>query len=77
LKNPEWRTLYYKPEYKELRIAGNWAFECGYFDTAHRESAHAKPVALRGTVLRVLKREPDGSWKLARAALIESPLDSH
>lgn len=71
-KNPEWRTIYYKPEIKDVQIAGDWAFEWGYFETAHKESANAAHVALHGKTLRVLKRQPDGSWKLARVMVIES-----
>jgi|SRR5579864_5101100 len=56
------RTLCYKPEIKDLEIAGDWAFEWGYF--SYKESANAKPG--RGKVLRVIKRQPDGSWKFAR-----------
>jgi hypothetical protein len=43
-------------------IVGDWAFEWGYF--SYKESANAKPG--RGKVLRVLKLQPDGSWKFAR-----------
>jgi len=53
------RTLCYQSEIKDLQIAGDWAFEWGYF--SYKESANAKPG--RGKVLRVLKRQPDGSWK--------------
>ena len=74
MRNPEWRTLYYKPEIKDLQIAGDWAFEWGYFHTSHKESVNATPVELRGTFLRVLKRQRDGSWKFARVLLIESPI---
>lgn len=66
-------TLYYKPEIKDLQMAGDWAFEWGYFDTAYKESANAKPVTLRGKQLRILKRQPDGSGKFARVmTLIDS-----
>jgi uncharacterized protein DUF4440 len=64
-KNPEWRTIYYKPEIKDVQIVGDWAFEWGYFETAHQESASATEVALRGKTLRVFRRQTDGSWKIA------------
>jgi|SRR5579859_6856526 len=67
------QTLAYKPEIKDLQIAGDWAFEWDYFDVSYKESANAKPVTLRGKALRVLKRQPDGSWKFARVmALVDS-----
>ena len=55
-------TLCYKAEIKDLQIVGDWAFEWGYF--SYRETAHDKPM--RGKVSRVMKRQPDGSWKFAR-----------
>ena len=71
--HPAWKTLYYQPEIKDLQISGDWAVEWGVFETAHQESAAAAQVALHGEFLRVLKRQADGSWKIARAMLIESP----
>ena len=56
------QSVCYKPEIKELQLAGDWAFEWGYF--SYQQSASAEPG--RGKVLRVLKRQPDGSWKFAR-----------
>ena len=52
----------YKPEIKDLQIAGDWAFEWGYFSY----KGSPKEKAIRGKVLRVIKRQPDGSWKFAR-----------
>ncbi len=56
----------YKPEIKDVQIAGDWAFEWGYF--SYKESANAK--AIHGKVLRVIKRQPDGSWKFSRVMAI-------
>jgi len=56
------RTLCYKSEIKDVQIAGDWAFEWGYF--SYRDSSNPKPM--RGKVLRVMKRQLDGSWKFAR-----------
>jgi ketosteroid isomerase-like protein len=55
-------TVCYNPEIKDLQIAGDWAFEWGYF--SYRGRGDRKPG--RGKVLRVIKRQPDGSWKFAR-----------
>lgn len=52
----------YRPEIKDVRIAGDWAFEWGYF--SFKGSPKAKPI--HGKVLRVMKRQPDGSWKFSR-----------
>src|SRR6059058_6365802 len=56
------KTLCYKSEIKDVQIVGDWAFEWGYF--TYKDSSNPKPM--RGKVLRVMKRQTDGSWKFAR-----------
>src|SRR5437773_1596420 len=51
------KTLCYKSEIKDVQIAGGWAFEWGYL--SYKDSSNPKPR--RGKVLRVMKRQPDGS----------------
>lgn len=64
---PELRVLSYVPEYRELTIADGWAFEWRYYDASYVESAGGEVKHVRGKVLVVLKKLPDGSWKCARA----------
>jgi len=66
------RTLCYKSEIKDVRIAGEWAFEWGYI--SYKDSSN--PKAMRGKVLRVMKRQPDGSWKFARVIVFDEKTDS-
>jgi ketosteroid isomerase-like protein len=68
----EGQSVCYKPEITDLQIAGDWAFEWGYF--SYKQSANAKPG--RGKVLRVIKRQPDGSWKFARVIGFTEKLES-
>jgi ketosteroid isomerase-like protein len=68
------RTLSYKPDLKDLQTVNGWAFEWGTFEVVYRESEHGKEATIHGKVLRVLKRQTDGSWKFARVmALVDSP----
>ena len=60
------RILSYKPVIKDLQIAGNWAIEWDYFEASYKESENSEPKSFRAKALRVLKRQPDGSWKFAR-----------
>jgi ketosteroid isomerase-like protein len=58
------RTRCYDLEIQDLQIAGDWAFEWGYGSftievNGKREIGYAK-------VMRVMRRQPDGSWKFAR-----------
>jgi len=63
---PELRVLSYVPEYKELTIANGWAFEWRYYKASYVESPGGEVKQVRGKVLAVLKKLPDGSWKCAR-----------
>jgi ketosteroid isomerase-like protein len=58
------KTLCYRSEIQDLQIAGGWAFEWGYF--SYKNSADGKLATGQGKVLRVLKRQTDGSWKFVR-----------
>ena len=64
---PELRVLSYVPETKELTITDGWAFEWRYFTASYVESPGGEEKRVRGKVLLVLKKQPDGSWKCARA----------
>src|SRR5213595_1064832 len=71
-KSDRSHTLCYKPEIQDLQIAGDWAFEWGYF--SYKDSS--TPKAMRGKVLRVIKRQPDSSWKFARVIAFPEKNDS-
>jgi len=60
------QTLSYQPDIRDLQIRDGWAFEWGYFDASFKTSATAKPQSMRGKFLRILERQPDGSWRFAR-----------
>jgi ketosteroid isomerase-like protein len=64
---PELRVLSYVPETKELTITDGWAFEWRYYTGSYVESPGGEVKHIRGKVLMVLKKLPDGSWKCARA----------
>lgn len=66
------RTLCYKAEIQDVQMAGDWAFEWGYF--SYKTSADPKPA--RGKVLRVMKRQSDGSWKFARVVGFPEKVES-
>jgi ketosteroid isomerase-like protein len=71
-KREEAPNLCYKSEIQDLQIDGDWAFEWGYF--SYKASAGTKPG--RGKVLRVIRRQPDGSWKFARVMVFGEKLES-
>ena len=64
---PELRVLSYVPEIKELTIMDGWAFEWRYYAASYVEWPGGEVKRIRGKVVMVLKKLPDGSWKAARA----------
>jgi ketosteroid isomerase-like protein len=63
---PEFQVLTYAPEFKEVQIANDWAFEWNTWEAKFKMSPDGPPLSLRAKGLRVLRRQGDGSWKFAR-----------
>lgn len=65
------RTLCYDTEIQDLQFAGNWAFEWAYF--SGKISKDDKVSIIYGKVMRVMKRQPDGTWRFARVMGLLAP----
>ena len=63
--HPKLKVLKYVPDIKDVQIAGDIAYEWGFFDATSQEG-DAQPVSFRARYMRVLRRQSDGSWKFAR-----------
>jgi ketosteroid isomerase-like protein len=65
------RSLCYDMEIQDIQIAGDWAFEWGYFSG---KSAKGDKVSIfYGKGMRVMKRQPDGTWRFARVMSLLEP----
>jgi len=65
------RSLCYDMEVQDIQLAGDWAFEWGY---ASWKSAKSNKVSIEyAEVLRVMKRQADGTWRFARVIGVTSP----
>jgi ketosteroid isomerase-like protein len=62
---PGFRMVTYVPEIKDVTITDEWAFEWGLFTASFVQSTGGDETPLRGKLLRVLKKQDDGSWKVA------------
>lgn len=65
-KSPSAKVLKYVPEFRDVQVAGNVAYEWGYFDSTFKPSEQERPVNFRAKFVRVLKEQADGSWKFTR-----------
>ncbi len=67
--NKGFKVLSYVPEYKEMIfLDGGWEVEWRPYTFSFTTSAVGAPVHVRGMVLGVHKKLPDGSWKGFRGA---------
>jgi uncharacterized protein (TIGR02246 family) len=61
------KVLSYVPEIKDFTFLGDaWAVEWRTFTASVVDSAGGEAKQIRGTVMLVLKKLPDGSWKCFR-----------
>ena len=61
------KVLTFVPETKDLTTWNGGAVEWRYFTASVVASPGGEPTHVRGTVLAVHKKLPDGSWKVFRA----------
>jgi ketosteroid isomerase-like protein len=58
------RSLCYDLEVQDIQIAGDWAFEWGY--GSYKVAKGDKESVQYASVMRVMKRQSDGTWRFAR-----------
>jgi ketosteroid isomerase-like protein len=63
----------YRLDFREVQVVGSNAFEWGTYKAVARERANAAPMTTTGKVMRVLRRESDGEWKVARTIFTVDP----
>ena len=57
----------YEHFWQEIKIFDDWAFEWGHFSGEVEIVDSGEIVRQKGKLLRILRRQEDGSWKCARA----------
>ena len=66
--NKTFKVLSYVPEVKDFTfLDGGWAVEWRTFTASYIDAPGGEAKQMRGTVLGVFKKLPDGSWKAFRA----------
>jgi uncharacterized protein (TIGR02246 family) len=60
------KVLKYAPQIQNVQVEGRIAYEWGFFDSTVRSSEDEQPMNFRARFVRILRRQPDGSWKFSR-----------
>ena len=70
---PDYRITEYVHNFEERKILGDWAFEWGSYVSAAEPLPEGGPIRATGKLLRILRRQADGTWKVARAIWNHDP----
>jgi ketosteroid isomerase-like protein len=65
--------LEYVEEFEEIKVAGEYAFEWGSYRGRSRQRAGGDTVSYGGKLMRILQRQPNGSWKMYRTITSSDP----
>ena len=57
----------YRIDFQETRVLGDETIEWGRIRVSMRPKGGQGSMTVTGNILRVLRRQPDGTWKVARA----------
>jgi len=63
----------YIVEFEEITISGEFAYEWGTYRGSVRPRAGGEAMSYHGKLLRILRRQPDGSWKMHRTMMTNDP----
>ncbi len=63
----EYKVTKYEHNFIERTVIGDWAFEWGTYVSAAVVLGEEDPEESSGKLLRILKRQQDGEWKVARS----------
>ena len=65
--------LEYVLDIQEVKVLGDHAFQWGTYLSRMRPRAGGEPVRAGGKLMRILQRQPDGSWKIHRGMFTVDP----
>jgi len=54
-------------QWQEIRIQGDWAYEWGTISGRMKPFSGGQEIAYTMNIVRVLNKQPDGTWKIARS----------
>jgi len=64
---PDYVVTEYVHDFVERNVLGDWAFEWGTYLSATKPIDDGEPIEQTGKLLRILRHQSDGEWKVAVA----------
>src|SRR5688572_16049286 len=59
----------YVLDIQEVKVLGDHAFQWGTYHYSVRPPSGGKPARVGGKLMRILQRQPDGSWRIHRGMM--------
>jgi uncharacterized protein (TIGR02246 family) len=56
----------YDHDFKEIKVLGQYAYEWGIYSSKYKSKKDSKEITASGKLMRILKLQADGSWKVHR-----------
>ena len=63
----------YTVEFEEITVLGDYAYEWGTYRGSVRPRTGGEAMSYSGKLLRILRRQPDGTWKMHRTMMTSDP----
>src|SRR5688572_11681103 len=63
----------YDVDFEEITLTGNHAFAWGTYRSTVRPRAGGADITYSGKLMRILQRQPDGTWKMHRTMMTADP----
>ena len=63
----------YTVDFEEIKVFGEYACEWGTYRGSMRPRAGGETISYSGKLIRILQRQPDGSWKMHRTMATTDP----
>jgi ketosteroid isomerase-like protein len=72
VESPE--IVAYALDIQEVKVLGDHAFQWGTYHYTMRPRGRGETVRTSGKLMRILQRQPDGSWKMHRGmSTVDAP----
>lgn len=72
-ESQKYKITEYVQHFEEVKIIGDWAYEWATFHGTYHLISGGPDLYERSRLFRILRRQSDGSWKVARSIWHELP----
>ena len=63
----DYTLIDYNHDFKEIKIIGEYAYEWGIYSGTYASKKNGNKISGSGKLMRILKQQKDGSWKVSRS----------